>query len=96
MIMMMMMMMMRRRRRRKKKRRVIITVARGDGIQGFAAFVRPLVAALLYIYIYIYTYIAEREKAVCLSTEAALESSLQLRAEKAAVLQATQVNVHAN
>ena len=39
---------------------------------------------------------AEREKALGLSTEAALESSLQLRAEKAAVLQATQVNVYAN
>ena len=56
----------------------------------------------IYIYIhthihtYIHTYIAEGEKAVCLSTEAALESSLQLRAEKAAVLQATQVNAHAN
>ena len=58
----------------------------------------------IYIYLYIYIYnihpyihIAEGEKAVCLlSTEAALESSLQLRAEEAAVLQATQVNVHAN
>ena len=39
---------------------------------------------------------AEREKVLSLSTEAALESSLQLTAEKAAVLQATQVNVHAN
>jgi hypothetical protein len=39
---------------------------------------------------------AEREKALSLSTAVALQSSLQLRAEKAAVLQATQVNVHAN
>ena len=45
---------------------------------------------------YTYVCIGEREKAVCLSTEAALESSLQLGADKAAVLQATQVNVHAN
>ena len=35
------------------------------------------------------------EKALSLSTQAALQSSAQLRAEKAAVLQATQVNVHA-
>jgi hypothetical protein len=49
-------------------------------------FVRK--AARITIYIYIYIYIVEREKAACLSTEAALESSLQLRAEKAAVLQA--------
>ena len=54
------------------------------------------VCVSVYIYIYIYIYIAEGEKAVCLSTEAALESRLQLRAEKAAVLQATQVNAHAN
>ena len=42
-----------------------------------------------------YAYIAEGEKAACLSTKAALESSFQLRAEEVAVLQATQVNVHA-
>ena len=35
------------------------------------------------------------EKALSLSTQAALQSSAQLRAEKAAVLQATQVHVHA-
>jgi hypothetical protein len=50
----------------------------------------------MYVYVYIYIYTSQREKAVCLSTEAALESSFQLRAAKAAVLQATQVNVHAN
>ena len=38
---------------------------------------------------------AEREKALSFSTQAALESSFQLRAEEVAVLQATQVNVHA-
>jgi hypothetical protein len=43
-------------------------------------------------YIYVYICIAEREKVVCLNTEAALESSLQLRAENAAEL----LNVHAN
>jgi hypothetical protein len=36
---------------------------------------------------------AEREKALSFSTQAALEGSAQLRAEKAAVLQATQVHV---
>ena len=35
------------------------------------------------------------EKALSLGTQAALQSSAQLRAEKAAVLQATQVHVHA-
>ncbi len=39
-------------------------------------------------------YIAELEEEGCLTTQAALESSLQLRAEKATVLKATQVNVH--